>query len=780
VLTLALGIGANTAIFSVVNRVLLRPLPYREPERLVRLWHNKPQAGMKQMPVTAGNFNVWRNQAQSFEDVAAFQTTASVITGGAEPEQISGARVSHNLLPMLGYQPLIGRHFVPEENRPGSANTVLLSHNLWQRRFGGAAGILGRSITLDHTNNYTVVGVMPSETSFPEKSEFWLPEQVTAGDTHGMRGLSVIGRLKPGVTPRMAQNEVTLINHQLQQQFPDDYLGWDAEVKLLHESVVGQVRKALFILLSAVGFVWLIACTNVANLLLARAAARRKEMALRSALGASRGRLLRQLLTESALLAVLGGVGGVALAHWALHGLIALHPPDVPRLAEANVDVVALGFLSFTTLLAGIVFGMAPALHASKPDLNHALKGNATAMAGGGRWLSRFGLRDTMVIMQTALAVVLLTGAGLLMKSFITLRQVELGFTPANVITIALSPPFNRFSKEQRKSDYYRQLLDSLKGVPGVESVAAVTGAPTAGAFMNVPIVIAGQPAPATEDAQRAFLTVVSEDYFRAIGNPLKQGRPFTDHDIDGAPLVAIINETMARSYFVGRNPLGQRIALTYEKDKWLEIVGVTADVKQFGLDQENKPAFYQPYQQREARFMNLVVRTAAAPGPIIAALRARIFEMDKFTAITHIRTLEQIISDSVAQPRFNTLLLTLFAGIAMTLAALGLYGLMTYAVSERTREIGIRMALGAEANRILRLVVGQGLMVVTVGVGIGLAGAAALTRMLTGLLFGVSTTDPAVFAIIAFLLAAVALLACWLPARRAARVDPMEALKCE
>ncbi len=778
VLSLAIGIGATTAIFSVVNGVALRPLPYREPERLVRLWQNKSQAGATEIPSSAGNVNVWRKQAQSFENVAVFTYTASIITGEVEPEQIPGAFVSYDLLPMLGYQPVIGRHFLAEENKPGAANVVILGYKLWQRRFGGDRAIVGRSITLDHTNQFTVIGVMPPDASFPGKAEFWLPEKITATDRHDIRRLSVIARLKPGVTLQMAQNELALINGQLKQQMPGDYEGWEIGLQPLHDSVVGKVRNSLLVLFGAVGFVLLIACANVANLLLARAATRQKEMAMRAALGASRLRLVRQLLTESALLAVLGGAGGLALAYWAVKALIALNPPDVPRLAQVNLDGRALEFTFLTTALVGFIFGLAPALHSSKPDLNNALKEGAASTSGGRRWFRRFGFRDLMVVAQTALAVVLLAGAGLLIKSFVKLRQVELGFTPTNVISLTISPPFNRFPKDYRTMDYYRRMLDLLKATPGVESAAAVTGAPMTGAFMSAPILVAGRPEPTNVEARRAFISVVSADYFRAIGNPIRQGRLFTEADNESSPRVAIINETMARTFFAGVDPIGQLIFLKGKPDEQMEVVGVAADVKQFGVSAENKPGFYQPYRQREVAFMDLIVRTTAGPPAMISALRNRILSEDKFTAITRVRTLDELVSDSVAQPRFYTLLLAIFAAIALALAGVGVYGLMAYSVSRRTHEIGVRMALGAEAGRILRLVIGRGLMLVLTGVAVGLAGAFALTRLMSGLLFSVSATDPAVFAVVSLTLIAVALAACFIPARRAAKVDPMIALR--
>jgi putative ABC transport system permease protein len=780
ILSLTIGIGATSAIFSVVNNVVLRPLPFREPERLVRLWHNKPQVGMTRMPVSAGNVNVWRNQAQSFEDVAAFYPSSAVITGDGEPERIPGAGVSHNLMPLLGYQPVIGRNFRPEDNRPGGDEVVILSHKLWQGRFGSDPDIIGSSITLDHTRKLTVIGVMGSEVDFPERSEFWLPERVLATDSHGIRRLTVIARLKAGITPEMAQQELTLINQQLQSQIPDDYQNFDAELQPLHQSIVGEVRGALLILFGAVVFVLLIACANVSNLLLARASARQKEMAMRAALGASRGRLLRQLLTESTLLALLGGAGGVLLAFWAVKGLVALNPPDVPRLAQISLDSRALAFAFLTTLLTGLVFGLAPSLHSSRADLNTCLKEAGASGGGGLRFPWRFRMRDVLVVTQTALAVVLLVGAGLLIKSFVKLQRVELGFEPANVITVTLSPPFSLLPKTYRKTDYYRAMVESMKTMPGVEAAAVTTSPPTAGALMNVPLVIPGRPESPGSEKQRAFLNVVSPDYFQVIGNQLKQGRQFNDRDDESSPPVAIINETMARSYFDGGGAIGQRIAVKGERDQQLEIVGITADVKQFGLDVENKPSLYRPYRQQEVTFMNLVVQTSADPSSMIPALRSRILETDKLTAITRMRTLDGLISDSVAQPRFYTLLLTIFGAIALTLAALGIYGVVAYSVSQRTHEIGIRVALGAQSGRIVRLFVGRGLILILFGAGIGLAGALLMTRVMTGLLFEVRATDPGVFAVIALLLIAVALAACLAPARKATKVDPLVALRHE
>lgn len=779
VLSLAIGIGATSAIFSVVNGVVLRPLPYQQPEQLVRLWHSKPKIGMTNMPISGGNVQVWRERAQSFAGVAAFNTTQAIFTGEAEPEVVRGARVSANLLPLLGYQPQLGRGFLPTENQQPNHTVILLGHKLWQRRFGGDPNVIGRAVTLDHTNNYTVVGVMPPQVSFPSESEFWYPETTTVTGRHDMRSLGVIARLKPGVAWQTAESELQLIHQQLQQQRADDYKDWAVWSQPLHDSVVGKVRPTLLMLLGAVGFVLLIACANVANLLLVRAAARQKEIAVRAALGAGRLRLIRQMLTESSLLALLGGTLGLVLAYGIVQGLIALNPPNVPRLAQINLDGRVLAFTFLTTLLVGLLFGLAPALHASKPDVNQALK-EGFVQSSGRRWLRGFGLREALVVAQTALALVLLVGAGLLIKSFVKLQQVELGFEPHNALVLTLTPPFNQLPKRASTIPYYQRLLDELKTVPGVSTVALGTAAPTEGAYMSSSMIVAGRPVPAERDAQQTFVNVVSPDYFRALGNPLKQGRLFTDADNESAPRVVVINETLARAYFPGENPIGQRIALRGDPDELREIVGIVADINQFGLEKESKPAFYTPFRQEDGVALNLVVRTAADPATLLPALRARILAADKFTAITRVRTLEELVSTSVAQPRFYALLLALFAAIALTLAVIGIYGVMAYAVSRRTHEIGIRMALGAEAGRIQRLIVGQGMLLIGVGVAVGLLAARVLTRVLTDLLFGVKPTDPATFALIALALSSAALLACWIPARRAAQVDPLTALRCE
>ena len=786
VLSLAIGVGANTAIFSVVDGVLLRGLPYPEPDRLVCLWQRQQNSEERPSIVSPGNVTEWRQQAESFSGVASYFQTASVFTDESEAEMVAGARVSANLFPVLGVEPMLGRNFQPEENQRGNDRVVLLSHSLWQRRFGGDEGLLGQTVILDHKNSYTVVGVMPPGVTFPPQvghsgqSEFWAPLTVTDENRHDMRHLRVIARLRNGVSQQQVGAELKLINERLEEQSPKDYRGWEAEAVPLLDSIVGAVQLPLLLLLGAVAFVLLIACANVANLLLARAASRRREMAMRSALGASRGRLVRQMLTESALLATAGGAGGLLLARLLVWALVSMNPPNIPRLNTVQINGRVLGFTLLISLVVGILFGMVPALQLARTDVNEALKGDGAQSPRGGLAFRRPGFRGMMVVAQSCLALVLLAGAGLMIKSFLKLRQVDLGFDPSHAVVMTISPAFNRFPEGQRTNSYYGQVLEALDATPGVVASAAVTGAPLGGAFMNSPILIPGRAPADNPDEDRVFFSVVSPDYFRAIGATLKRGRPLAPADVEGAKRVAVINETMARTFFPDGDPLGRQVSVKSEADKPYEIVGVVADIKQFGVDKETKPNIYLSLWQKEVAFMNLIVRTRSDPQQLLPELRERIRAVDKYAPVTRVRTLEQVASDSVAQSRFYMLLLALFATVAVTLATVGLYGVMSYSVGQRTKEIGVRLALGARPRRIKRMVVCQGLTLTAIGAAAGLAAAFALTRLLESLLFGVSATDPLTFICIALLLVAVSLLACYLPARRAARVDPMVALRYE
>ena len=779
VLTLALGIGANSAMFSVVNAVLLQPLPYREPERLVRLWMAKPIVGMAQMPVTPGSADIWRERARAFSGVAAYFQTASTLTGDFEPEQIPGANVSPEFFSVLGFRPVLGRDFRAEEVEPGRNRVVILGHDLWRRRFGGDSAIIGREITLDHRNRHTVIGVMPPAVTYPGTSEFWEPLSRREEGGHAMHMLSVIARLAPGLSLAQATNELTLLHEGVQREVPGSYEGITVRAVSLHDSVVGDVRRTLLVLLGAVTFVLLIACANVANLFLARATTRQREMAVRAAVGASRSRLMRQLLTESAVLAILGGVAGLLLARWLVRLLVALNPADIPRLAQVGIDGRVLAFTLVVSVLVGLLFGIAPALRLARTDVQHALKEGAASALSGSMSRRSHGPLAFIVVAQVALAVVLLAGAGLMLNSFARLQRVELGFEPAGAMAITISPAFNRFPDGQRTNDYYQRMIDEIASVPGVRSAAAVAGAPLGGAFMNTRLTIAGAPTPAGAESQRAMVVVASPGYFRSIGAELRQGRALSVEDREGTPKVAVVNAALVRRYFPGGNAAGRPIRLGRDTVD-TEIVGVVADVKQSGVARETDPVAYVSFRQLEVAFMTLVVRTAGEPEALLRALRERIRAVDPHAPITRVETLEDVVAGSIAQPRFYTTILVLFAGLAVLLAAIGLYGLMAYSVSRRTHEIGMRLSLGAAPGRILRMVVGQGLRLILIGSAVGIVAASGLTRLLEGLLFGVSATDPATFGAISVLLIAVATVACYLPARRATRVDPLVALRSE
>jgi putative ABC transport system permease protein len=801
VLALALGIGANTAIFSVINAVLLRPLPFNDPDRLVMVWGSAPQvqAEWDKLPASAAGFEDWREQNHVFEQLAAFKTWAWNLTGSnSEPEQVWGARVSADLFPVLGVKPLLGRTFLPEEERNGATHVILMGHGLWQRRFGSDPNIIGRTISLTG-QSYTVVGVMPPGFKFPggtnmlsgfrfsPQTELWEPLAITNDDlkNRGTLNLAVIGRLKPNVTLEEAQAEMTTIARRLEEQYPDSNQGLGIKLVRLHEQVVGQVRLALLVLLATVGFVLLIACANVANLLLARSTSRQKEIAIRTALGAGRARLIRQLLTESVLLALVGGAAGLLLAFWGIDALGALIPENIPRANEIGIDARMLGFTLLVSLLTGLVFGLAPALQASRTDVNESLKEGMRGMTSS---LGRNRLRSLLVVCEIALALMLLVGAGLLIRSFIRLQQVSPGFDPRSVMAAEVALPFQpgaKYEDEKKQAAFFEQAIERIETIPGVESAGAVESLPLSGAVESSSFNIDGRAAAQSAAEQpNADYTEVSSHYFRAMGIPVIKGRAFTSDDRADAPGVVVINESLGRKYFAGEDPLGRRITFDNLKDpeaKWLTIVGVVGDVKQTNLNAETEPAIYLPHTQSPSPLMTLVVRTRSAdPTSVAASVRGEIRALDRDIPVTSMRAMEQVLAASVSQRRFSMLLLGIFAGVALLLAAVGIYGVMAYSVTQRTHEIGIRMALGAQGGDILKLVVGQGMILALIGVAIGLAAALLLTRVMMSLLFNVSATDPLTFAAVSLLLITVALIACYIPARRAMRVDPMEALRYE
>ena len=776
IIALALGIGANTAIFSVVNTVLLRSLPYDDPDRLMILRENKlPQ--FPEFAVSPGNFLAYQSQSSTFEKLAAINGAAyNLVAGDADPERLRGARVSASLFEILRATPMEGRTFMDEEDQPGRENVVILSSGLWKRRFGSDPNIIGQSITLS-TISFTVIGIMPSTFQFPNRdTELWTPIAFTArqAQQYGSHYLSIIGRLKQDVTPQQADVELKSIAARLAEEHPGTNAGWSLNIFPMQEYEVRDVKSGLIFLLGAVALVLLIACANVANLLLARSTARQKEMAIRSALGASRWRVVRQLLTESVLLALVGGVVGLLLAYWGMESLLALAPEDLPRIKDVALDGRVLGFTLVVTLMTGVIFGLAPALQASSPNLNETLK-----EAGRGTTSGRHRVRNSLVILEVALALMLLICSGLMIRSFILLQRVNPGFNPNNALALNIGLPGRKYPNSENHLSFFTQLLERTSALPGVIAVGGSQSLPIQDDFL-VGFNIQGRPPVPPGEGKSTNYYAVTPDYFKAMGIPLLRGRLFTDRDNNKAPSVAIINETMVNQYFPDEDPIGKSIHVTQGPEKFREIVGIVGDVKQYGLARPSPLQTYEPYLQMPFSNMTLVVRTENSPESFSGAIRSEVLAIDKEQPISRIRTLDQIISGSVQQQRFLMLLLGVFAAVALILAAVGLYGVMNYAVTQRTHEIGIRMALGASGGNVLRLIVGHGMMLALIGVAIGLAGAFAVTRLMATLLFSISTTDPLTFAGISVLLTGVALVACLAPARRAIKVDPMLALRHE
>jgi predicted permease len=795
VLALAVGIGANSAIFSVINAVLLRPLPYQNGDRLVLIWEKFTSQGLDRIPVSAPEFTEYREQNHVFEQVAAFDTNDFNLTGGETPERIPGATVSASLFSVLGVQPERGRTFLPEDNELGHDNVVLLGHGLWERRFGSDPNMIGKTIALNG-RSYTVVGIMPPSFNFPlslfdvqgvhftQPAEVWTALAFTAAEmkARGSRELGVVGLLKMGVSPAQASAEVQNIAAGMMRQHPDSYPpeGWGAMAVSLQEQVVGRMRPMLLVLFAAVGLVLLIACANVANLMLARAAARQKEIAIRRAMGAGRLRLIRQLLTESILLSLLGGILGLLLALWGLDLLVSLGAETLPRLKEISLDGRVLGFTTFISVLTGALFGLAPALQASKLELAETLKegGRSSSAASGNT-----RLRSLTVMAEFALSLMLLIAAGLAIKSFWRLANADPGFSPQNVLTLELSLPKASYATGRSVAAFYKQALERIRALPGVTAAGAATVLPLSGSNSDSSFVIEGKMPQSLTTFPDEEYRVVTPDYFRTMNIPLIKGRFFDEADHDQAPGAVIINQALARKYFAGEEPLGRRLTMDDPSNpaaSWVTVVGIVGDIKHRGLNTEAKPELYVTHAQNPERSMTLVARTASSPSAVASAVRREIASLDKDLPVYNTRTMDQVISDSVAQQRLSTFLLGLFAALALTLTTVGIYGVISYTVAQRTHEIGVRMALGAQARDVLRLVVGQGMVMVLIGVGLGLAAAFGLTRLMSSLLYGVSATDPMIFVIVSLGLSLVALIACYVPARRATRVDPMTALRYE
>jgi putative ABC transport system permease protein len=785
VVTLALGIGASTAIFSIVNTVLLRPLPYRTADRVVAIQEVDPNG--KRGQVTPANFLDWRAQNTSFEQLAAILTRPANLGFDDHAERVELAMTSANFFAVFGTEPQRGRFFIPTDEQAGHPQIVVVSHSLWQARFGSDPEIVGKPIALDG-QNYTVVGIAPAGFQYPDKTEVWVPpyklaptvsERMDPTQVRGFGMLAAVALLKPGVSLEQAKGEMETITARLRQQYPESNNRRFNRVVSLHEHLVGETSKMLWLLLGAVGFVLLIACANVANLLLASAASRQKEMAIRTALGASRWRVMQQLFTESTILALAGGAVGLLLALWGVALMTRLLPQEFPRLEEINMDWRVLGFTLGASVLTGILFGLAPALQISKTDVQESLKESGRG-ASSSRRHNR--LRNLLIVGEVALSVVLLVGAGLLFRSFLQLQSVKAGFTPQQLLTLRLTPSGPRYARDADYMSFYSQVMERISTLPGVQAVGAINTLPLAkgptGGFM-----IEGGPVLTRDKWPSTNYRGVSSDYFRAMNIPLVQGRAFTERDKEGAPLVIIVNQAVARRDFPNMNPVGKRISLGTDANGqvvWWEIVGVAADVRNLELREEASPEFYTAALQDTWRGMSVVVRTTTEPAGLAAEIRRIVADVDKSAPVSEVKTMENIVSESVMQPRFNLFLLSLFSGIALLLSAAGIYGVTAYAVTQRTHEFGIRMALGAQVSDVLKMILGQGMLLIAIGVVIGLGASFALTRLLKTLVFGVSVTDPLTFVAITIVLMFVALLACYIPARRATKVDPLVALRYE
>jgi putative ABC transport system permease protein len=785
VLTLALGIGANTAIFSVINATLLARLSYSQPDSIVMVWEHHPSRGFPHNSVSPGNFLHWQDANTVFEQMAAFVDVRANLTGTGEPEQIPGQAVTPNLFPLLGINARIGRTFVAEEGNPGNDGVVVLSHGLWQRRFGSAPNIVGKKIMLGGKSTI-VIGVMPAgfQLSIPrssvnvEHSQFWSPLAFKPEDrTPVGRYLTVVARLKQGVALAQAQSQMDLIAADLAKQFPEIDSGWGIQLVGLHDQFFGSIRPALLVLLGAVGFVLLIACANVANLLLGRAGRRRRELAIRFTMGASRARIARQLLTETMILAVAGGTGGALLAFWGIDLLLALSPKGLIDAHALRVDFRVLAFLTALTILTGLLFGLLPALLATRASPGDSLKEGERNFGASVRGKQA---RNFFVIGEIGLALVLLTGSSLLVKSFLRLLNVGPGFDPHNLLTLKVDLPSSRYSKDPEVIAFFADLLQRIKQLPGVESASASSSLPFTGIGSGTSFTIEGRPA-SPENALSTDVRVVEPDYFRTMRIPIQQGRLFTRQEDTRESHVVIVSEALVQRYFPSQNPLGKKITIDMKDENVpSEIVGVVSDVKHHGLDSTPRPTIYWPHPELVYNSMTLVVRSKADPVRLTSSIRAIVQSIDPDLPISEVRTMEQRMSDSVAQARFNTLLLGIFSAVALLLAVIGIYGVMSATIAERTHEIGIRVALGAMPRDIWRQTLVAGAIITFAGLSAGFAASLMLTRLLASLLFSVKPGDPTTFALVTAVLASVALLACYVPARRAMRVDPMVVLRYE
>jgi putative ABC transport system permease protein len=781
IITLAVGIGANSAIFSAVQALLLKPLPFPELDRVVAIWDKMPSHGVLHNEVTMANYLDWRDQSQSFDQLALYRWWSTNLAGVEPPERIQGFLVTSNFFDALGMKPILGRNFRAEENQPGKDAVTIITHSLWQRRFGGDPAIVGKTLKLNSVTR-TVIGVMPERFNFPKGAEVYAPIAITPelARSRGNHSYYVAGRLKPGVSRASAQADIDNIAARLEKQYPETNTGWGANLYPIVKDTVRMYDTALWVMMGAVGFVLLIVCANVANLTLARASGRQKEIALRSALGASRWRVVRQLLTESLILALLGGLLGVLVAFWGVEALRVSNPGDAARFApgwyQLGINFNVLAFTLGLSLLSGIVFGLVPAWQVSKPNLNNALKEGGRQTSGGSH-----RVRSLLVVFEVAVSLVLLVGAGLAVRSFLSLVKTSPGFDPDNVLTLNLVLPGAKYKEEQQRGAFYRDLVQQVRDLPGVQSVAAVNYLPLGGANSSDSYLVEGFPEPAPGQEYVGRYRVCTPDYFQTMKIPVLKGRGFTEQDKAGAAPVVVVNETFARKHWPGADPIGKRIRFYGPLDKapWMEIVGLVQDVKH-ELNLEVTPEYYLPHAQDSWGSMVLVARTNVEPGSLAGQIRQQALAMDKDQPVFDVRTMQEVRSLSVTMYTFSSVTLGIFAVVALVLAAIGIYGVMAFAVTQRTQEIGIRMALGARAVDVLKLVVKHGMMLAGIGVLVGVAGAWALTRFMEGLLFGVKPTDLLTFSAVSVCLLFAALLACYIPARRATKVDPLVALRHE
>jgi predicted permease len=790
IVVLALGIGANTAIFSIVNAVLLRPLPYQDASRIMQVWHVPPAKsfpGLSLFSVSPANYLDWQDQNRSFEQMAAYGFDSFNVGGGERPEAIRGAAVAPGFFSILRVQPVLGRTFSPEEDRPGQGHVVILGHTLWRDHFAADPGIVGRNVLLDG-QTYTVVGVMPPKFKFPDWAELWVP-LAWSNEKRAVRGnhnYMVIGRLKPEAAVQQAKTDLGAISARLEQQYPEDDKGWGATVLPLREQIVGDVRPALLVLLGAVAFVLLIACANVANLVLAKTLARKKEIAIRTSLGASRAAVLRQILAETLLFSLAGGALGLFLARFCITLIQKFLADRLPSSTEITLDASVLAFTVFLALLAGLLAGLLPAVRFTRTDLNEALK---QGQSRGNSDSSGSNTRGLLVVSEVALSLVLLIGAGLMMRSLLRLSSVQPGFDPNNVLTARLTVPGTKFSSPAAQISFYDQVLRQVRATPGVESAGLIDSLPIDDGGSHQPVAVEGQPVVPMADQPEVDVRMISPGYLHAMRVPVLRGRDLNDADLAGRPPVVFISESMAKRFWPNENPIGKHITLTFFPGVVREVAGVVGDVKQDSLDQTRPvETLYWPLSQLtvppsetwRSFGMSLAVRTSAEPSSAISSVTSAVHQVDPETPVVSVVTMEGLISASLSPQRFNVLLLGAFAGLALVLAAVGIYSVLAYSVRRRLREIGIRMALGATPSDVLQMVVADGMKPILLGVTLGLAAAFALSRVVSSLIYGVRATDPLTFASVALLLIAVGLFATILPAYRATSVEPVLTLREE